>query len=78
MEERLAQLEKALDDERSVVAELRSSCQTLQQSVDRQWGEIGELKEIAQALLQTVQVQQHHIELMAEAMHRQRQGGQSE
>ncbi len=78
MEERLAQLEKALDDERSVVAELRSSYLVLQQSVDRQWGEIGELKEIAQSLLQTVQVQQRNIELLAEAMQRQRKEGHGE
>ena len=78
MEERLTQLEKALEDERLVVAELRASCQMLQESVDRQWGEIGELKEIAQSLLQTVQVQQRNIELMAEAMHRHRQDSHGE
>lgn len=68
-------LEKELEQERLVVAELRTAVEVLQKSTTQQWTEISELKEIAQSLLKTAQVQQQNLELVAEAVHRHRQEG---
>lgn len=75
LEERLAHLEKELEQERLVVTELRTAVEVLQKSTNQQWTEINELKEIAQSLLKTAQVQQQNLELVAEAVHRHRQEG---